>query len=56
MGLKDPLGTQLSDIGTSVTGVNWENLPPKGKISCSINEIPLNAGHYTYNICGKGKL
>ena len=53
LGLKDPLGTQLSDIGTSVTGVNWENLPPKGKISCSINEIPLNAGHYTYNICGR---
>jgi len=53
LALRDPLGNQISDIGSERAGFMWENVPQRGCIYCNLKNLPLNSGYYSYNVCGK---
>ena len=45
------MGEQIADLWNHGAGFNWANVPMEGTIVCRIKSLPLNAGHYTFNIC-----
>ncbi len=51
--VKSPLGDQLSDLWNESAGFHWPDVPKRGRISCTLERLPLNIGHYSYNICGR---
>lgn len=50
LALKNSFGDQLSDVRNEDSGFYWYNTPEKGRIYCTLKQLPLNSGFYTYNI------
>ena len=48
-----PFGEQLADLTNISTGNNWCDVPVKGKVTCRLPNVPLNAGMYRFNICAR---
>jgi lipopolysaccharide transport system ATP-binding protein len=51
--MSGPMGEQLTDLWNEGSGAVWENPPPSGRVVCRLPRLPLNAGRYTFNVCGR---
>ena len=43
-------GTQITDLWSRSVGEEWDQVPERGQVVCTIPRLPLNAGEYRFNV------
>ncbi len=53
--LNGAYGEQIADLWSAAADDTWSSAPAKGRIVCTLPRLPLNAGRYSFNVCGRAQ-